>query len=1106
MIVPMFTLAGLTIDGSRIVASKSMISDTGDLTINAALTEYDHVLKDVYGLFGISKTTEELESNLRVYFQSSLTGKGKQFSLNKTLQSNGAVSRAVDLRLNNFMVEGLNGSELTSPVILEKQILEFMKYRGIVSAVNGFQTKLQNLGDLDRQSLAISSKIEFDKELNNLQYDLNTAYDRIMKYKNGPINNYFNSNSSISLNDKVNESLINCKNLFANGTFFQMAVKSYDGELKTELSKNIPHKPFEKIQNDLKISLDNPNSEARMVISKVGGIKVSNFDDMVAYLINLKRNSNLLNNLYFDIQVYEKSYKDHLSLNKVLLLGSELNRLEDEYQQRLNTKTEIINFFDRASYYQKKLNSEALSLFASGKSEIVNFNQFFKERVTELQKAVVSLNDVLKQCKQIKDEKNKYRGNLNQLNKTDLKNALATDFHDNADNIDTKQVGELISALEKNISKFNQYSLRLNKVSFYNMNVLETDIKTLLLKTKPVDLNSINSLISTSQKVVDKSFTYKTLLSDNGIIQINEGISFFNYMMKATQPNSSEIAKKEAESKKETLLSLADKKITPIHDTNSNGITVSSLLPSQFLSNNSALNASSTQEIKIGQNFTNIQSNIFNDLYRHIANVSSLSGVALEKLLVEEYITEMFSCYSDDVNRLNLNGFSLNPHNNVIFKNEIEYILWGNDVAEKNVSNTMNLLLGIRFLLNSSYAFSSPEIRAITTSLATAIAGWTVFGVPVIQTTLTLAFALAESKLDIEDLKNGKSVPIIKNSGNWKCSLSGLSTIMLQETQKFADQQINNVFTAINNFSIEKTDELINSIDYFTNNTIQGAIDSAKGEIVIPIRAKTTDLIKNPVKISKEDISTQINFVFDEIRKSVGTDQNEAFRQIKITGLNLVESNYKQMLVNQIIQLKSQTDINNIVNTGINKLFDQINNSLTSQLNSLYMKIGDRFKTDITRVVNSKEDNIKGIVREKITNFSQKFSTAPSKEVLLGNLQGPLNSKGIALTYKDYLKLFITLGLIDDSNKKEMLNRVASLIQINISKGKQNLDNGKAFQKNPNFNLSKRFTFIKLNANVGVKTNFLKLVNQSRYSSGNINLTSVNNQFYNMPYKTVGGY
>ena len=62
IMLPMMTVAGLIVDGARISAAKASLSGAGDLAMNAALSEYDQILYDVYGIFAVSENMEELRT------------------------------------------------------------------------------------------------------------------------------------------------------------------------------------------------------------------------------------------------------------------------------------------------------------------------------------------------------------------------------------------------------------------------------------------------------------------------------------------------------------------------------------------------------------------------------------------------------------------------------------------------------------------------------------------------------------------------------------------------------------------------------------------------------------------------------------------------------------------------------------------------------------------------------------------------------------------------------------------------------------------------------------------------------------------------------------
>ena len=53
---------------------RGVASSAVDLTLNTALTHYDSVLKEIYGLFAMSQTVEDLDKNLEAYFKKTIMG------------------------------------------------------------------------------------------------------------------------------------------------------------------------------------------------------------------------------------------------------------------------------------------------------------------------------------------------------------------------------------------------------------------------------------------------------------------------------------------------------------------------------------------------------------------------------------------------------------------------------------------------------------------------------------------------------------------------------------------------------------------------------------------------------------------------------------------------------------------------------------------------------------------------------------------------------------------------------------------------------------------------------------------------------------------------
>lgn len=76
ILLPVLLLGGLTTDAARIYGAKVVISDAGEMAMNAGLAQYENRLHDEYGLLVMAKDPESMEAELGSYFEKSLNGKG----------------------------------------------------------------------------------------------------------------------------------------------------------------------------------------------------------------------------------------------------------------------------------------------------------------------------------------------------------------------------------------------------------------------------------------------------------------------------------------------------------------------------------------------------------------------------------------------------------------------------------------------------------------------------------------------------------------------------------------------------------------------------------------------------------------------------------------------------------------------------------------------------------------------------------------------------------------------------------------------------------------------------------------------------------------------
>ena len=195
IMVPMLTFSFLALDICKIYLAKNVAVEATDLSLNAGLTSYDKVLKDMYGLMATSESAEELTEKMTEYYVATLTSSGLSADDTKgTIQSFFSSLFSTDLSEalgdndsflklfasspdgNAVSAAPIAVSAVSNPEVMHRQIVEYMKYRGPVYLTAGVLDKINVFKDLDNQTAATSSKLEFEQTLSNLNNEAIRAY------------------------------------------------------------------------------------------------------------------------------------------------------------------------------------------------------------------------------------------------------------------------------------------------------------------------------------------------------------------------------------------------------------------------------------------------------------------------------------------------------------------------------------------------------------------------------------------------------------------------------------------------------------------------------------------------------------------------------------------------------------------------------------------------------------------------------------------------------------------------------------------------------------------------------------------------------------------
>ncbi len=492
---------------------------------------------------------------------------------------------------------------------------------------------------------------------------------------------------------------------------------------------------------------------------------------------------------------------------------------------------------------------------------------------------------------------------------------------------------------------------------------------------------------------------------------------------------------------------------------------------------------------------------------------------ARNDVLLEEYITEMFSCYvsgKEDFPTTSLSGNGFNDGqliDSVNYRSEVEYLIFGNSDPHANVTTARNYIFAIRFALNLIYAFTGdPTIKTETLALATAIAGWTGFGVPIVQNVLIIALAAAESVWDTTELMSGKDVVIYKTQQTWRFKLSGKTLSDIGDSiTDYAAERVESWIDDVAAGATDKIEDFTSNVDDMIDQKTESVVNGAINTVLNPLENICLSIVPD-VGISDEEIVQKVDEAFATIESNCVTGDGITQFATK-TAFDYVKSNYRDALISNLKAARDESIGGESTHVSIEGIFDDIQRSLSSELkelvqNSSFMQEFKESMSDMSgRLVsavedaNGKLDSSVESIRDEMKNKIAGFATE-TDEIVGGIRDKDVDtSTGVMLTmnYKEYLKLFTIIGFVA-GNEDAMLSRVGALVELNTQ---ESVDS--------EFSLDKSYTMVQISGDVSVETSFLRNID-SYLSTSNIqndkkaDMSFINNGSYTFTYNSVLGY
>lgn len=468
-------------------------------------------------------------------------------------------------------------------------------------------------------------------------------------------------------------------------------------------------------------------------------------------------------------------------------------------------------------------------------------------------------------------------------------------------------------------------------------------------------------------------------------------------------------------------------------------------------------------------------------------------------------------------NQKMLSSYPMKAANNYFYGAEIEYILYGNENAEKNVTYAKASIYAIRFAFNCIYAFTNSDIRNATRNVGLAVQAATCGFVPyqIVQVVLQLALAAGESAFDLSMMNAGLKVAVVKSKDTWSLSLKNafetaaekvadVTTVVIKKGAKKISDGIQGIVDATADNITTSVEELNENLTSATKSKMEEIVNTASNYVQSIIEEKLNDLqfLDDPNKIN---VNTEVGKAFDEISGSLHNELQSRFGGNKIADsiLSVVEKELNGVINNtkSTIQEKiSNPDPKKAYSTFVTEL-NNFKKDLITKMKAAVDKIGDGISKKVTELTEDVQEKINGYVGDKTKELTDKATDELKKKIIettndfsknfletgenaigggVDNLKGNSSSSlasAIKFGYKDYLMLFTFISI--SVNDKPILNRTADVIQMNITNAKTS--NGATYQHmltkddGSKFRMSQAKTYVAVHASVDVDMLFMNM-------------------------------
>lgn len=806
ILLPVIVFGGLVTDAVRVYHSKSLVSEAGELAMNAGLSYYDSQLKDEYGLLAMSKTPDKLD--LEKYFIDTIRASG--------LEGAGDVSSFLDLKIDgNLSAYGVDGSQIYQTEAEKQQILEYMKYRAPVCIGEELIQKLNQIKESKKQVEAIEKQTKFAEKMEDLQEACEKAKEKIEEYLD------FAEQSPVIAKENINRSIsaaeINLQ-------------KAVDYLLMFSVCENFSQKDI-----------------------------AENFMDSMAAFNEVIGNAPepSADNLEINFPIYVRGifYLNNIPKTGLdaLVAAAKTGKSDSEAEAIDAIYTRYNSLFGKLTVYSANLRETAYARIDTACNDIKVWKAKIEQAEKLADRCMDKLNNVERKLADAQTAHGEWKGKIAELSNGEMKTNMDNEANKYADLLDQHALEELKRKFSENKNALMQIKTKLEQTKFCGYSL-----------TGGINKNSVKAQVNAKGQTLGISVTNPNMLlvitngrnqfmSDNfAKKEITENLhqirtdAFYKQLEKlCTEKNTNPQKEKEGKNTTNNLLEKLKSAIEGDGVSDLENISWDEkILPTIKLEQQKkdepdGIDADTGKsDSRSGRKKTlqNAQKSL-NSMGGLLDKISVILEGAIENIYIMEYGMQMFSYYTvnKDANGANkpqsdiksLSGDDLT--NNALYRSEVEYMLWGEQDVKKNVNNTRLLLYGIRMVFNMIYAFTDSEINSISSGMAEVMSCGIQFLVPVIKVVIQVGTAFAETACDVTDLMAGKNVPIIKDKDTRQIDLgAGGNQVTPSVSEKFTlnYKEYLTIFLLVRTISSSEKKTLARIADCIQLNTELDIIDA----------------------------------------------------------------------------------------------------------------------------------------------------------------------------------------------------------------------------------------------------------------------------------------